>query len=46
MVQNVLKKVFFFSYDNTPDWEKEFTVNKSKEKFTTYALKYVLKRVM
>ena len=30
-----------FSCDGTPDWEKESSINKSKEKFSEYNLKYV-----
>ena len=35
VVQKHLKKGSFnFSYDGTPDWEKESSVNKNKEKCT------------
>ena len=42
VVQKGLKKGGYnFSYDGTPDWEKESSVNKSKEKYDAESLNYV-----
>ena len=42
MVQTGFKKGDFnFSCGGTPDWEQEFSVNKSKEECTAESLKYV-----
>ena len=41
MVQKrFLKGGFNFTCDGTPDWEKEFSVNKGKAKYIAESLKY------
>ena len=42
IVQRGLKKGGYnFSYDSASDWEKESSVYESKEKYTSWNLKYV-----